>query len=408
MKAKVRVDSDTVSIDSIQPYPSNPRRGDLDVIATSLRLHGQYRPIVVHRETNRILAGNHTWRAAKSLGWKQIAVTWVLCSEEEAARIMLADNRASDLATYDDSALVDLLRSLPDLDGTGFDRYDLESLEGVFDTPLSMSDTPTVGEPGPQTSVERPQIRIGHIEIQVDPAYWVSWSADFAADRKRREIVTDIRQRLGLMPSTEPTADVEERHSTHCITIDIDEVHPYPRNARQGDIGAISESLRTLGQYRPIVVNKRTDEILVGNHTWQAARSLGWRAISVTYVDVDDEQAARIVAVDNRSSDLATYDDEALIQTLTSIPSIEGTGFSMMDVDDLLHVATSGGRSRRPAPSSRISCVVGKWAWKSSRDDFSCWTDAMSPEITDGSIYPWIAMSLGLDDGTWEKVEIDQ
>jgi hypothetical protein len=51
-------------------------------------------------------------------------------------------------------------------------------------------------------------------------------------------------------------------------------------NVRQGDIGAISESLKAHGQYRPIVVDKRTNRILAGNHTWKAAKSLGWTQIN--------------------------------------------------------------------------------------------------------------------------------
>lgn len=406
MKSQIRVDSDMVAIDSIRAHPSNPRRGDLAVIAESLTAHGQYRPIVVQRETGTILAGNHTWRAAKSLGWKKIAVSFVSCSDEDAARILLADNRASDLATYDDGALAELLRSLPDLDGTGFDRYDLERLEGVFDRPISLSDDATVGEPGgPASSVDRPQVRLGHLHLQIDPDAYTDWKDAFAANRKRKDIVADIRGRLGLLPPATQAVNAPERHSDASQTVPIDSLAPYPRNARQGDIGAISESLRVLGQYRPIVANRRTNEVLVGNHTWQAARALGWAEIAVTWVDVDDEQAARIVAVDNRTSDLATYDDSILIETLTSLASIEGTGFSPMDVDDLLHTAANGGKSRRAASTSKIACAVGDWTWKSTRDDYGDWLSSLAPEVEDGSIYSWIAHSLDIPDNTWTPVK---
>jgi len=115
---------------------------------------------------------------------------------------------------------------------------------------------------------------------------------------------------------------------------------PHPKNVRQGDIGAIAESLRIHGQYRPIVVQKSTNYILAGNHTWKAARSLGWNNIAVTFIDVDDEQAARILLVDNRANDLATYDDESLAKLLKELAhteaSLEGTGFDGDDLDDLL------------------------------------------------------------------------
>jgi site-specific DNA-methyltransferase (adenine-specific) len=117
-----------VPIASLLPYPGNPRRGNLDAIKQSLEVNGLYRPIVANRRTNQILAGNHTLRAAKELGWEEIAVSWVEVDEERAARIVLADNRTNDLAGYDNEALADLLIELPSLEGTGYDRDDLDTL----------------------------------------------------------------------------------------------------------------------------------------------------------------------------------------------------------------------------------------------------------------------------------------
>jgi hypothetical protein len=49
--------------------------------------------------------------------------------EDQAARIVAADNRTSDLAEYDERLLLELLAELPDLDGTGYDPGDLAELE---------------------------------------------------------------------------------------------------------------------------------------------------------------------------------------------------------------------------------------------------------------------------------------
>jgi ParB-like chromosome segregation protein Spo0J len=78
----IRVKTETVEIDSVKQLPNNPRRGNVPKIAESLGLLGQYRPIVVRREDNTILAGNHTWLAAKALKRKKIAVTWISCDDE--------------------------------------------------------------------------------------------------------------------------------------------------------------------------------------------------------------------------------------------------------------------------------------------------------------------------------------
>jgi site-specific DNA-methyltransferase (adenine-specific) len=119
-------------ITKLKPHPQNVRQGDIGAISISLEQHGQYRPIVVQQSTGFILAGNHTYKAAKALKWKDIAATFVDVDDEEALRILLIDNRANDLASYDDSALVEMLKALMDtelkLDGTGFDPSDLDQL----------------------------------------------------------------------------------------------------------------------------------------------------------------------------------------------------------------------------------------------------------------------------------------
>lgn len=122
-----------VPIDSIKPYERNPRRGDLDEIQASLRYHGQYKPIVVRKQTKEILVGNHTWHAAKAEGWADIAIVRrSVPSDDDAAKIVLVDNRTSDLAGYDEPELASLLQDLPDLEGTGFDPGDMDKMLAEF------------------------------------------------------------------------------------------------------------------------------------------------------------------------------------------------------------------------------------------------------------------------------------
>src|SRR4051812_9413771 len=63
--------------------------------------------------------------------------------------------------------------------------------------------------------------------------------------------------------------------------VPIDTLRPHPRNPRRGDIEAIKASLAQHDQYRAIVVNKPTQEVLAGNHVLRAARALGWSQICV-------------------------------------------------------------------------------------------------------------------------------
>lgn len=121
-------------IAGLQPYGDNPRRGNVDMIATSLQEHGQYRPIVVNLGTHtgrefEVLAGNHTLAAAATLGWDEISAAMVDVDEQTARKIVLVDNRSNDVASYDQALLVELLESLDgDLSGTGFDDAELADL----------------------------------------------------------------------------------------------------------------------------------------------------------------------------------------------------------------------------------------------------------------------------------------
>ena len=138
-----------INIDEVHTHPANVRQGDVGAISESLKAHGQYRPIVYQQSTHRILAGNHTYKAAKALGWTHIAATPVICDDEQALRILLADNKANDLATYDEPELIELLKQLADtsdgLLGTLFDEDELDSLiedNSHFELPAEVDDVP--------------------------------------------------------------------------------------------------------------------------------------------------------------------------------------------------------------------------------------------------------------------------
>jgi ParB-like chromosome segregation protein Spo0J len=117
-----------VELDSLIEHPDNARRGDVTSIAASLEAHGQFAPIVVQASTRHVIKGNHTLRAARSLGWTTLSAVVLDVDDDQARRILLADNRTSDLGTYDEASLTDLLASLGgDLTGTGYDDGDLDA-----------------------------------------------------------------------------------------------------------------------------------------------------------------------------------------------------------------------------------------------------------------------------------------
>ncbi|CAB4144297.1 ParB/Sulfiredoxin [uncultured Caudovirales phage] len=127
------------ALDALLPHPMNPRKGNVDKIVESIKVNGFYGVIVAQKSTKYILAGNHRWQAARHLDLASVPVMWIDCTDAEAKRIMLADNRMSDLAGYNQDSLQDLLRSVVsdgDLRGTGFDMKDIQTLiDDVTDEP---------------------------------------------------------------------------------------------------------------------------------------------------------------------------------------------------------------------------------------------------------------------------------
>lgn len=124
-------------------------------------------------------------------------------------------------------------------------------------------------------------------------------------------------------------------------SVPIDVLKPHPRNPRQGDVGAIVQSIEANGLYRPLYVQRSTNYILAGTHTWRALKALGADSAPVIYLDVDDKRAIRILLADNRTSDLGSY-DAGILESLLADTSTDlaGTGYDLDDVERMLKKAT--------------------------------------------------------------------
>lgn len=127
-----------IPVADLTPLPGNPRRGDVTRIRESVARLGQYRTVVV-RDTGSqlvILAGNHTARAIQAEGSETVRCEVITCTDDEARRIALADNRLSDLATDDPADLAVMLADLDgDFEATGWTEEDLANLIAGPDGP---------------------------------------------------------------------------------------------------------------------------------------------------------------------------------------------------------------------------------------------------------------------------------
>lgn len=120
-------------VGSLILLPDDPRDGDVGAISESFKRFGQQKPIVVNSE-GVILAGNHMYRAAVALGWEEIWVNESDLPAEDQTGYVLADNRVSDLATYNNTDLIRALEDVGDLTGTGYTEADLDTLKRITET----------------------------------------------------------------------------------------------------------------------------------------------------------------------------------------------------------------------------------------------------------------------------------
>lgn len=119
------------SVGAVRPHPANPRQGDVGAIYESIEANGFFGAVLAQRSTGYILAGNHRYKAAMEAGLQSVPVIWADVDDDRALRILLADNRTNDKASYDDNALAAILSDLAntsDLVGTGYDGDDLDQL----------------------------------------------------------------------------------------------------------------------------------------------------------------------------------------------------------------------------------------------------------------------------------------
>ena len=117
--------------------------------------------------------------------------------------------------------------------------------------------------------------------------------------------------------------------------VNINSLTPDPANARTHDsknLKAIASSLEKFGQRKPIVVTP--DSIVVaGNGTLEAAKSLGWTQIAIarTPVGWTWDQVKAFALADNRTAELAEWDDKVLADQLLELDAngweLEELGF---------------------------------------------------------------------------------
>ena len=116
-----------------------------------------------------------------------------------------------------------------------------------------------------------------------------------------------------------------------------------PANARkhgEKNLSAIKSSLQRFGQQKPIVVDAN-GVVRAGNGTLAAAKALGWKEITIVRSPLSGSEATAYAIADNRTSELAEWDDDVLSQTLAALQIEDeelalASGFDAKEIDALL------------------------------------------------------------------------
>lgn len=117
--------------------------------------------------------------------------------------------------------------------------------------------------------------------------------------------------------------------------ISINKIRPYDKNPRNNDkaVEAVANSIHEFGFQQPIVVDK--DMVIIVGHTrYKAAKELELKTVPVVIAsNLNEEQIKAYRLADNRTNELATWDEAMLIEEINQIEEIDMTLFGFGDID---------------------------------------------------------------------------
>lgn len=122
-----------VPLGRLLPWTGNPRKDHaVDAIAKSIESFGYLSPIVVQKNTMRVLAGHGRLAALDKLGVVEVPVVVADVTDDQADLFTLADNKLGEASDWDFSKMADLLldfdaRNL-DTRMTGFTDQELHAI----------------------------------------------------------------------------------------------------------------------------------------------------------------------------------------------------------------------------------------------------------------------------------------
>lgn len=106
------------------------------------------------------------------------------------------------------------------------------------------------------------------------------------------------------------------------LAIALGDLTPDPANAKvhgRKNLDAIRASLTQFGQVKPLAVRKSDMVVIAGNGRLRVARDLGWTHVACVLMEGTPAELTAFALADNKTAELAEWDDVALADALRSI-----------------------------------------------------------------------------------------
>ena len=122
--------------------------------------------------------------------------------------------------------------------------------------------------------------------------------------------------------------------------IQLSRLHEDPLNLRQHgkeNIEMLKKSLRDYHQYRPLIVDKNTMAVKIGNGRFMAMKALGWTEADCILVDFESHEGMEVI--DNRLNELSEWNDADIDEWLMNEKGVDWWGCDLKKSLELLEKA---------------------------------------------------------------------
>jgi len=220
------IEIEYIDLDDIIEADSNPKDHDIGVIYQSIKRFGFNNPIMLNEATGKLLAGHgrlQTLKMMKDNGepapdrinvekdleddriefWYVPVLKGVSIENvAEAQAYLLADNRITELGGWQPmdlmESLTDIIEQTGNLEGTGYDLEDVETILGDMETTTFEVDDKQISEVKDETEVT---VAVGRYKFKVPADDFYDWEEMVQSSTNSKDVVDIslwIKESLGL------------------------------------------------------------------------------------------------------------------------------------------------------------------------------------------------------------------